>query len=176
MKLYNYWIRSYRSYIILQFLEFIFVSLFIGLELMMVEDLGKEIRNIETEFRDVIVDGVLSVVVGVTIIYTIIKTVMLVLDLIEGPQSRNMKVVDIDRDWRRTELSDPDWCWEPIKFQYSLSYEERKTKDKKNKKQIRYMKLHGNMSEEKVKKILRMGSPRFEVVYYRRSKIMIELK
>ena len=114
MKLYNYWIRSYRSYIILQFLEFIFVSLFIGLELMMVEDLGKEIRNIETEFRDVIVDGVLSVVVGVTIIYTIIKTVMLVLDLIEGPQSRNMKVVDIDRDWRRTELSDPDWCWEPI--------------------------------------------------------------
>ena len=149
MKLYNYWIRSYRSYIILQFLEFIFVSLFIGLELMMVEDLGKEIRNIETEFRDVIV---------------------------EGPQSRNMKVVDIDRDWRRTELSDPDWCWEPIKFQYSLSYEERKTKDKENKKQIRYMKLHGNMSEEKVKKILRMGAPRFEVVYYRRSKIMIELK
>ena len=60
-------------------------------------------------------------------------------------------------------------CW----FNEEL---ERKTKDKENKKQIRYMKLHGNMSEEKVKKILRMGSPRFEVVYYRRSKIMIELK
>ena len=176
MKLYNYWVRSYRGYIILQFLKFIFAACFIAPELLLLKDLGAEIRNIETEYRYFIVDSVLTVVIGVVVIYTIIRTVMLILDLIEGPQSRNMKVVDIDRDWRRTELSDPDWCWEPIKFQYSLSYEERKTKDKENKKQIRYMKLHGNMSEEKVKKILRMGSPRFEVVYYRRSKIMIELK
>ena len=88
MKLYNYWVRSYRGYIILQFLEFIFVSLFIGLELMMVEDLGKEIRNIETEFRDVIVDSVLTIVVGVAIIYTIIRTVMLILDLIKDHRAK----------------------------------------------------------------------------------------
>ena len=173
MKLYNYWVRSYRGYIILQFLKFIFAACFIAPELLLLKDLGAEIRNIETEYRDFIVDSVLTVVIGVVVIYTIIRTVMLILDLIEGPQSKNMRFITVC--WADT-LSDPDWCWEPIKFQYSLSYEERKTKDKENKKQIRYMKLHGNMSEEKVKKILRMGSPRFEVVYYRRSKIMIELK
>ena len=173
MKLYNYWIRSYRSYIILQFLEFIFVSLFIGLELMMVEDLGKEIRNIETEFRDVIVDGVLSVVVGVTIIYTIIKTVMLVLDLIEGPQSKNMRFITVC--WADT-TPDYHWFWGLVVFRYSLSYDERIQKGNKNKKQREYMKLHGTMSKEKMKKLFRMSSPRFEVVYYRRSKIMIELK
>ena len=173
MKLYNYWIRSYRSYIILQFLEFSFVSLFIGLELMMVEDLGKEIRNIETEFRDVIVDGVLSVVVGVTIIYTIIKTVMLVLDLIEGPQSKNMRFITVC--WADT-TPDYHWFWGLVVFRYSLSYDERIQKGNKNKKQREYMKLHGTMSKEKMKKLFRMSSPRFEVVYYRRSKIMIELK
>ena len=152
-------------------MEFIFVSLFIGLELMMVEDLGKEIRNIETEFRDVIVDGVLSVVVGVTIIYTIIKTVMLVLDLIEGPQSKNMRFITVC--WADT-TPDYHWFWGLVVFRYSLSYDERIQKG--NKKQREYMKLHGTMSKEKMKKLFRMSSPRFEVVYYRRSKIMIELK
>lgn len=173
MKLYNYWVRSYRGYIILQFLKFIFAVWFIGLELIMVEDLDTEIRNIETEYRDVIVDSVLTIVVGVAIIYTIIKTVMLVFDLIEGPQSRNMRFITID--WARVK-PDYHWFWGLVVFRYSLSYDERIQKGDENKKQRMYMKLHGTMSIEKTKKLLRMNSPRFEVLYYRRSKIMIELK
>lgn len=173
MKLYNYWVRSYRGYIILQFLKFIFAACFIAPELLLLKDLGAEIRNIETEYRDFIVDSVLTVVIGVVVIYTIIRTVMLILDLIEGPQSKNMRFITVC--WADT-TPDYHWFWGLVVFRYSLSYDERIQKGNKNKKQREYMKLHGTMSKEKMKKLFRMSSPRFEVVYYRRSKIMIELK
>ena len=108
-----------------------------------------------------------GIAVNIAFIYNIIETIKLILDLKEGPQSRSMRF--IEGTWDEINIYDRKWYWGWLKFRYSAAYV-------KGKNYREYIKLRGTFPKEKLDKMRRMSSPRFEVVYFPRSKIMKELR
>ena len=114
-----------------------------------------------------IVRIIFGIAANIALIYNVMETIKLILDLKEGPQSRSMRF--IGGTWDEINVFDYKWYWGWLKFRYSAAYI-------KGKNYREYIKLRGTFSREKWNKINRMNSPRFEVVYFPRSKIMKELK
>ena len=163
MKLYNYIVRTYRVYIIRRFLLLLLSVMFLPLGIMAVMSLGEENETVFGMFFDMAV-FVASIVL---FIHNVIETRRLILDLKEGPQSRTMRF--IEGGWDEINIYDRKQFWGFLKFRYSAKYE-------KGKNYREYITLRGTIPREKFQKMNRMGSPRFEVVYFPRSKIMKELK
>ena len=163
MKLYNYVIRTYRVYIVRRVILLIFTLILTFLEITSsIPDISK-IKTIGGVLFDI---GFAGVVI-VAFIYNVIETIKLILDLREGPQSRSMRF--IEGTWDEINIYDRKWYWGWLKFRYSAAYV-------KGKNYRKYIKLRGTFPREKWDKINRMSSPRFEVVYFPRSKIMKELR
>lgn len=163
MKLYNYAIRTYRVYIIRRFFKLFLTTIFFLFEIIIV---APEILKNKTVGGFLFDAGVFGVVI-VAFIHNAIETIKLILDLREGPKSRSMRF--IEGTWDEINIYDRKWYWGWLKFRYSAAYV-------KGKNYRKYIKLRGTFSREKWYKINRMSSPRFEVVYFPRSKIMKELR
>lgn len=163
MKLYNYAIRTYRVFIIRRFFKLFLTTIFFLFEMIIV---APEILKNKTVGGFLFDAGVFGVVI-VAFTHNIIETIKLILDLREGPQNRSMRF--IKGTWDSINVYDRKWYWGWIQFRYSAAYV-------KGKNYRKYIKLRGTFSREKWDKINRMSSPRFEVVYFPRSKIMKELR
>jgi len=161
MKLYNYLIRTYRVYIIRR--------IFLLILTLVMEPVGIIIMLPDEE--ETVLLSIMGIIWGIAVniafIYNIIETIKLILDLKEGPQSRSMRF--IEGTWDEINIYDRKWYWGWLKFRYSAAYV-------KGKNYREYIKLRGTFPKEKLDKMRRMSSPRFEVVYFPRSKIMKELR
>ena len=161
MKLYNYAIRTYRVYVIRRI--FLLILTLVLEPLVIIMMLPDEEETVLMRITSII----FGIVANIAFMYNIIETIKLILDLKEGPQSRSMRF--IEGTWDEINVLDYKWYWGWLKFRYSAAYV-------KGNNYIKYIKLRGTFSREKWDKINRMSSPRFEVVYFPRSKIMKELR